>query len=126
MSFKFVNSVFKSNNIFFYFSEEFIYFVTYSSKKCHFVFHFLWPMFDFGLIFGSINDKFDALFGKYITLQIVYASLTLMRWFMSCSRIHKKKYVWGVFLRHDMPFIKIFQSDPTCIIILVGENDRRR
>lgn len=83
-------------------------------------------MFDFGLIFGSINDKFDALFGKYISLQIVYASLTLMRWFMSCSCIHKKKYVWGVFLRHDMPFIKIFQSDPTCIIILVGENEGRR
>lgn len=30
------------------------------------------------------------------------------------------------FLRHDVSFIKIFQSDPALIIILVGENEGKR
>lgn len=38
----------------------------------------------------------------------------------------KTNNVWGVFYNMMCHLLKLFQFDPTCIIILVGENEGRR
>ena len=83
-------------------------------------------MFDISLIFGFINDKFIAQFRTYkIYLDLICFHNTNALDY-ALKSLSYKNVCLGSFLRHDMPFIKIVQSDPTLIIILIGENEGRR
>lgn len=63
-----------------------------------------------------------------ICLSINDKSLTLMRWIMSCSRIHKKEYVWGVFyvmMCHLLKYSNLILHVSLFWLVKMKEDDKR-